>query len=601
MKAHVVSTTNLEWDWEEILVVCLVSLWFLGLTVVLLRATIASLRFSRQLRFTPEVIDQSMVKEVLWACDQVRVRRPSIKIVPGLPTPALFGVWRPTLCLPEGSQQSLTRNQLRMIALHEAMHIRRGDGYLAWFLAILRAIHWFNPVAWFTIKQIETYRELACDDGVRSFTQPEERNAYTDLLLQYATCRPATSLGLLGLWFARQRKEKELTKRIKAFTAKEGSSKRLPRMAVVTLVLLLAIVGLTDAAGTHITTVSELPSLPIFSVSEPSAWKVLQGRQEGIETADLESVETREYDLTEALQKVDDVPPHMTASEWLLLWAKTWTPNDQEPNIKPIAGEPNRFSISLPINRHPIFESILAEVCRVGHVGQITITTRIMSSEHVEKLIDANWLGAIKYAVPEPVSSSHWTESLDSEDDSEFSLSMEAVSFEYAPYTAFIIGEDKMNKLVRYFTANETTSITHAPKVTLFSGQSGLLSDQSLSPFVYGVQSIEGEHAKALQPNVTVIPEGLKVDVQALTLDHDTVDLRCRLILSSIDGVTEATLPGAKVVVQTPKATRRIVKVRCQLSRGETLLIAPIAGQRNDGKQTHYYAISAEQIFPEGN
>ncbi|MDC0936654.1 M56 family metallopeptidase, partial [Pirellulales bacterium] len=518
---------------------------------------------------------------------------------PGLPTPALFGVWQPTLCLPEGSQQNLGSNKLRMIALHEAMHIRRGDNYLAWLLTIVRAVHWFNPVAWFAIKQIETYRELACDDGVREFTQPQERKTYADLLLQYASCRPATSLGLLGLWFARQAKGKDLARRIKAFTDNEGIPKRLPPMAALILMLLLAMVGLTDAARTRVAPVDEQPKLPVFSVSEPSAWDVLQARQSGTEISDPEEVETREYDLTEALHNVDDVPADMTASDWLLLWAKTWAQTKRGPIITPIDGEPNRFAISMPRNRHQFFEAMLTEVCRVGHAGQVVVTTRVMSSEQVEKLIDADWLGTIKYAAPEPVSSSQWAKNLPQEDCRELSLSMEVVSFEYAPYTAFIIGDDKMSKLVRYIAANEKASITNAPKVTLFSGQSALISDESLSPFVYGVERIQGEHATALQPNITVIPEGLKMDLQALALDSDTVDLRCRLTLSSIDGVAQATLPGAEVTVQTPKATRRTVKVRCQLDRGETLLVAPIAGQRSDGKKTHYYAISAEQIFQE--
>ncbi len=590
---------DFQWGWEEILAVSMGSIWLSGVAIVLLRATIASLRFKRRLRLIPELVDQSLLREVMWACDQVRVGRPGVKLVPGLPTPALFGVWRPTLCLPEGSPENLSGSQIRMIALHEAMHIRRGDGFLAWLLTIVRAIHWFNPVAWFAVKQIETYRELACDDGVREFCQREERKTYANLLLQYASCRPATGLGLLGLSFAQPVKGKGLAKRIEAFIAKKKNSKRLPPMAALAFVICFAIVGLTDAASTQVAPIAEQPLLPIFSVSERSAWDVLQARQLGTETSNPEEVEAREYDLTEALTKVDDVPPEMIATEWLLLWAKAWSPTHQEPTIKAIEGEPNRFSISMPRDRHQFFEAMLAEVCRKGHVEQVVVTTRVLSSEHVENLIDADWLGTIKYAVPEPVSSSHWAMSPSPEDTQEFSLSMEAVSFEYAPYTAFIIGDDKMGDLVRYFRDNEKTSIINAPKVTLFSGQSALISNESLSLFMYGLQSIEGEYATALQPNITVIPEGLKVDLQVLALDSNTVGIRCRLTLSSIDGVTEAILPGAEFTVQTPKATRRTVNVQCQLNRGETLLIAPIAGQRSDGKQTYYYAISAEQVIPE--
>lgn len=583
-----------EWDWEELLGMSLVGFWFVGIAVVLLRAVVASLRFAWQLRSIPEVDHQSTIDTVLRVCDQVGVRRPKIKLVPGLPTPALFGVFRPTLCLPEDSRETLSNNQLRMIALHEAMHIRRGDGYLSWLLTLVRAIHWFNPVAWFTIKQIETYRELACDEAVRQFTEPQEREGYAELLLRFAAGRPAASLGLLGLWFARP--AKNLSARIDAITANNESKSRMPWQMSFALVALLAVVGLTDAASTRAVESIKLPELPTFSISETSAWEVLQARARGeVVLPNPEEIETREYDLTEALDKVDDVPPNFSAKDWLLLWTKL--EGASRSNIDAIEGKPNVVSITMPRQRHELFEAMLAEVCRVGHVGQVVITTRVMSSQQVEKLIDTDWLGTIKYAAPEPVSSSQWAKSITQEESPDFSISMESISFEYAPYTAFVVDEQQMGKLVRYFQSNNRTSITNAPKVTLFSGQSALISDESLTPFVYGVESIKGEYATALQPNIAVLPEGLKLDLQALTLGDKTVDLRCRLTLSSIDGVTNARLPGEEVTVQTPKATRRTVNVRCQLKRGETLLVAPVAGQRSDGQKTYYYAISAEQIF----
>ena len=197
-----------NWGWEEAIIISLLSAWLIGMGWVLLRATVASLRFTLRLRSMPEVDDEQTLRIVLQACDGVGVRRPRVKEVAGLAAPALFGIWRPTLCLPEGSEERLDTNELRLVVLHEAMHLRRGDGYLAWLLTFVKAVHWFNPITWFTIRQIESYRELACDDGVQRFTQPEERRAYADLLLRYASGRPAASLGLLGLWFARPRLEK---------------------------------------------------------------------------------------------------------------------------------------------------------------------------------------------------------------------------------------------------------------------------------------------------------------------------------------------------------------------------------------------------------
>ncbi|MCA9260673.1 MAG: hypothetical protein KDA61_15780 [Planctomycetales bacterium] len=589
-----------EWNWQDTLVAGVVMAWGMGAVVVLLRAAIASVRFARNLKKTPEVDEEAVIGEVLRACGEVGVRRPAVKAISGLPAPALFGVWRPTLCLPASPRQELTGRQLRLVVLHEAMHLRRRDGYLASLLTLVRAIHWFNPLAWYAIKQVESFRELACDEAVKRLAQPEERAAYADLLLHYALGRRSAALGLLGLWFARLAGKKELAKRIKALAAGDRRPGGVSQVAACSLLLLMVAVGLTDAASTSDVAEGRRPELPVFSASEPSAWDVLVTRAISPKQPVIaDAIETREYDLAEALRRVDDVPDNFNAVDWLLLWAKPLGHSQDSPMITPVEGQPHRFLITMPAQRHQFFASMLAEVQRMGHVGQVVVSTRVLSSDVVEKLVDADWMGTIKFAAPEPVSSSQWADAVAKQGDGEFSLSMEAVSYEYAPYTAFVIDSARMSKLVDYFQANARTSIHSAPRVTLFSGQSAVLSDETRSPFVYGVEPVVGEYATAWQPNITVIPEGLKVDLQALAMDGDVVDLRCRLALSSIDGVAEAKLPGGEVTVQTPRGTRRTVNVRCRLHRGETLLVAPIAGQRSDGVDTHYYAISAEQILEE--
>jgi hypothetical protein len=77
-------------------------------------------------------------------------------------------------------------------------------------------------------------------------------------------------------------------------------------------------------------------------------------------------------------------------------------------------------------------------------------------------------------------------------------------------------------------------------------------------------------------------------------IDRETIDLNCRLTLSFIDGVSEAKLPGQDVTIQTPRTTRRSISARCQVKKGETLLIAPLAGWRGEDKQEgfFYYAIT---------
>src|SRR5439155_6743672 len=82
-------------------------------------------------------------------------RRVEVVESPDIDVPALHGVFRPTLLLPEGMCQSFAADELRHVILHELAHLRRHDVAVNWLLSAVRAIHWFNPLAWFAVARIE--------------------------------------------------------------------------------------------------------------------------------------------------------------------------------------------------------------------------------------------------------------------------------------------------------------------------------------------------------------------------------------------------------------------------------------------------------------
>ncbi len=368
------------WDWEAVLFMSLLSLWMAGVAFVMLRAVLASLRFGWGLRRIPPVEDQATIDIVLRVCDLLDVsRRPQVKYVPGLPTPALFGALRPTLCLPEETRETLSPAQLRMIVLHEAMHLRRRDGVVAWLLTVVRAAHWWNPVAWFTVRQIETYREQACDDAVRRFTEPPQRSVYAGLLLRFASGQPAASLGLLGLWFARP--AKGLSARIEAFTTPDSGRRRLPWLASGALIVLLAVVGLTDAASSASESRTAAPNRTL-ELPPTFVWDLLDASAADQSKQASEEVEVREYDLTEAIEKYTSVPVGQDTRQWLLLIAKGFgnmLPGRPPASISIDDKDPNRLTISMTRQGHAFFTNYLDEVCRLGTSWQVCVATRVFA------------------------------------------------------------------------------------------------------------------------------------------------------------------------------------------------------------------------------
>jgi type II secretory pathway component GspD/PulD (secretin) len=136
--------------------------------------------------------------------------------------------------------------------------------------------------------------------------------------------------------------------------------------------------------------------------------------------------------------------------------------------------------------------------------------------------------------------------------------------------------------------------------VTVFSGSTTTVRDESYRPFVVGVSYVKGELATAAQPQIATLTEGSALDVQPIVVDAGALDLRCRLAVSKVDGVSEVKLPGQDVTVQNPRLSRKTITASCRVAPGETLLIAPMIdrSEADDNSEVRYYAITAEW-FPD--
>jgi beta-lactamase regulating signal transducer with metallopeptidase domain len=95
-------------------------------------------------------------------------------------TPMLIGVFRPIIILPT---RDYTDEQLRNVLAHELTHLRRGDVPVKWLSVVALALHWFNPLAWLTRREIDRLCELSCDEAVISRKGADERRSYGDTLI----------------------------------------------------------------------------------------------------------------------------------------------------------------------------------------------------------------------------------------------------------------------------------------------------------------------------------------------------------------------------------------------------------------------------------
>lgn len=574
-------------DWDEVIFWCLIITWPSGVAFALLRAVYSSLRFAWRLRALEPVEDPSVVDVVLHACDQVGVLRPTIKRVPGLPSPALFGLFRPTLCLPSDCELSPT--ELRLVALHEATHLRRRDSLTAWLLTMVRALHWMNPAAWLSVRQIEHYREQACDANVWRFANPDQRRMYADLLLRFSAASPATNLGLLGLWMTRP--ARDLQRRLDALAASQ-SPKRVPSVVACVLIILVGLASLTDASS------ADADSQPTASAPVELSPE-FQAKLKDAQVAPLMGYPNsegeksrRQYDLTKTLAKIAETrPEEEDPRNWLLKYL--YLPGLERAVV--LSGDnPNLVSVSATREGHAYFKNLLEEVKRFGATWQVTASVRVVRLKDVEEIPGIDWQEAVRFAAPDQAQEA----SLPLDDNlvgNDLSASMETVAYRYTPYLAALVDQRQVNSLYSRLRSNPNRSLLTAPKVTLFSGQTAGIRDESLSPFVVGVGYIRGENATAAQPNIAVLPEGMRIDFRPRVVDRDSLDLHCRVTMSFIEDVNNTRLPGQEITIQAPQAMRRSITVHSRVKRGQTLLTAPLAGHTDDSNGGSFcFAITPE-------
>jgi beta-lactamase regulating signal transducer with metallopeptidase domain len=80
--------------------------------------------------------------------------------------PAVAGIVRPVLLVPDGIEGWLSIEQLRAVLAHERCHVKRRDNLKAALHMVVESLFWFHPLVWWLEKRLIAERERACDEEV---------------------------------------------------------------------------------------------------------------------------------------------------------------------------------------------------------------------------------------------------------------------------------------------------------------------------------------------------------------------------------------------------------------------------------------------------
>ncbi|MBO0959700.1 DUF4309 domain-containing protein [Neobacillus sp. MM2021_6] len=98
-------------------------------------------------------------------------------------SPAVYGMIRPKILIPEDLIDKLTPEEFRFVFSHELTHIKNQDLAVNTLLMFVKAIHWFNPLIWFSLNQVKQDCEIACDAAVLQTLKTEEVKKYGQTMI----------------------------------------------------------------------------------------------------------------------------------------------------------------------------------------------------------------------------------------------------------------------------------------------------------------------------------------------------------------------------------------------------------------------------------
>ena len=102
-------------------------------------------------------------------------------------TPMVIGWLKPVILIPTSVFTSLDEEEIRLIFMHELVHIRRRDHLVNIMQGIVEILLFFHPIIWWLSLQIRTEREHCCDDT--TIKQGSEPRRLAAMLLKLESLR----------------------------------------------------------------------------------------------------------------------------------------------------------------------------------------------------------------------------------------------------------------------------------------------------------------------------------------------------------------------------------------------------------------------------
>lgn len=164
------------------------AVWLTGMAAAILWLFPGGMRLRRQIIRCGSTDTPAWLKARARECAKVLNMRRDVRIIvqPVLAMPAVMGIFRPILAMPESVVRDGDGERVRHILMHEFSHIRRGDLIVIALLNLLSAVYWFHPLVWLCFNLIREDMETYCDNDVVNALGDGQRQEYIRTLVYFS-------------------------------------------------------------------------------------------------------------------------------------------------------------------------------------------------------------------------------------------------------------------------------------------------------------------------------------------------------------------------------------------------------------------------------
>lgn len=552
----------------------LLTLWLVGTGVLVTLTMWRCWRSMRALRHTALPHAAAYDELVARLSRQLGMRgRVRLWVTSSRCGPAVVGLFRPVIVLPELVVQGKQPEDLEAILAHELIHVRRGDLWLGLLQATAKATWWFHPLVWLAARLSAREAERCCDEevvGSLGCDPARYARSLLEILELKRTLQPVPAFpGMKPVDVTSQRLERIMQLR-------QGCRRRTPWWCWMVLVLTAAatLPGAAWVGAEEEPDAKSLraPSLGVDGLLDDGAprpgnrkWAAWDLQRDGI-------IRTYPVDDVVAAIRRSFGEDESIALRWLalrLVGSASDRPvtvsigSDQLPTtpLELTASEDGHRRIADELNR-----------IRKHGTAEMTIEIRfVTAAPQLIKTAVADW------QIQPPQEERHElaadclalsASQLSSPNASATRTGTTVTTQTRLPVLVKIVDDRQAELILDTLRGDSLTNVLAAPKLTIYSGQFATVFDQSQRLLVVGVK--DGE------PQTRLVPEGMRINLRPL-LRGDKVRLEFELRGLEITDVAKTAVKAAgraeELTLEIPEVRETKVESAIELPLGKTLIL----------------------------